>query len=280
MNTLRGITRTALVLAGLVAAMMMISCSESPTRAEEFVDIVPWKVDVRVPGLQLADLFPDVSSPIRVEPNYISFHVTQAVETPQVYSDQMLALEMTDERQDEVRRALERVFPSWLVSDKVLALVRLDSLDSSEFWIDSTMHMGDLKGGYQYWFSLAIRVDDVRIAVAGVPEAGLAEACILADYKSIDEFDQLAHQYLNLSEDEKAEDDYRPTRGLSTASGLICVDSGSWRTEGYRIRVEEEYRKGRVRSFTRDFSSPDGGQTLTTIEFNLSYGQEVSKGAD
>jgi len=251
-----------------VVALLTVSCQEGTTRAEVSAKIIPWQIDLRAPTFQAIDLTRDFHRNSRDQNPNLTFHTIESVRVAQQMLENLPEMEKNDDKIEEVGKIIGNALASWLVTDEMLSFVRLNPPFDR---LNNNVRMGKIETENYYWFSIAVEVKDVKIAVIGVPQEGLVEVCIICPYDRLDEFNELAHYYLNLSENDKAFDDYRPTRISMTAMGDLGIDSSSYETEGYIIKIGVPGRSGVVRSFTREFITDDEKVVeLTTIEFSIS----------
>ncbi len=281
MKTAKYQINTLLTLASFALSLLSVSCGEVLARAkdtsllgetEDAEKTVPWTAwdDIMtVIGPQPIDLI--TNGPESRDPGLlIAFHATYFTYSSLKWPDQCPEIERTDERIDKTAFALSQAFTPWVITSELISLARMNS---EHDFLDNTFRMGNINSVNYDWFSLAAQFDDARLVVVGLPDEGLIEVCIIDDYIGLDEFNDLAHYYFNISENENAINDYRPTRFAWTASyGPSLVDVFSYETVGYIIKIGEGKHTGVVRSYTREFVN-DTGEIfeLTTLELSLKY---------
>lgn len=282
MKTTKYHINTLLTLASLAITLLTVSCSEVPASAkdtslpgetEDTVEAVSWTAwddYLTVIGPLPIDLITngflesENTLPITV------YHATQFTYIPLELPELLPELERTAEKVDNVTFALTQAFVPCLVTDDLISLARMNPAYAN---LDGTFRMGRINSVNYDWFSLSAHIDDARLAVVGLPDEGLIEVCIIDDYIGLNEFNDLAHYYFNISENENAVDDYRPTRFAWTpAFGPGHADPYSCETVGYIIKIGEGKRTGVVRSYTREFINGKGEIfELTTLELSLKY---------
>ena len=242
---------------------------------EDVIIIEPWEVEYIQATRILSDLYESPGEPVKSE-----FSITHMLillssanrfskisDFPEVEKDNQVNL--------QIEKALKLTLSPWLVNSEVLDLVEVHNpkLITRYIW-----RKGKHESSLTYWFSLAMKVDGVRVLVVGAPGLGLVEASILVDYAEIGEFDELAHYYLSIDENLKAQDDYRPVRFRMSSTGLIYVDMAKdWANEGYIIKADDEWREYSVRSVTRTYAHFDENippAKLTSIDFSMHYIEE------
>lgn len=271
MKTTRYHINILLILASFALSLLTVSCGEVPARAEKTVPWTAWDDIMTVIGPQPIDLITNGGNPESEDFRPLRvFHATSFTYFPLKWPEQCPEIERTGGRIDNVTFALTQAFAPWLVTDDLTSLARMNPAYD---YLGNTFRMGSINSVNYDWFSLAAQFDVARLVVVGLPDEGLIEVCILDDYIGLDEFNDLAHYYFNISENENAIDDYRPTRFAWTASyGPSLVDVFSYETVGYIIKIGEGKRTGFVRSYTREFINSNGEIfELTTLELSLKY---------
>ena len=266
------------LLAGAMACSIA-SCSSHPSFAMDSPQVKPWEVEYT--GTHelaiLADLYDAPGEPVKgfrdwfVHPINTLFWADNPQQLPGLAGMDLRAAPMNELSRNEIKEALTVTLSPWLVTDQVLGMVVIRNaalLSPRSLRNDITYRSSP------YWFTLTMEVQDARIIVIGDPGNRATETCIIADYSDQSQFDELAHTYLSLSDDQSAQPDYRPIHYRMTQGGNLFVNQeGDWGYDGYIIKVDDNGRVGKVRSFTRTYQRKDytGEDTLTSIEFSLRY---------
>ena len=255
----------------LSACFLLISCQ---TYGEDDThSIVPWNMPYASASLETGDAYP-LAGGLENEMDRRRHPLERLWGFAMgSFERDIPVIERTPSIQSEMRESFEASLAQWLTSDDVIGMADLLPIElaGGDGW---TIETRDSTA--TYWYNLTIETEGAKLLSMGLPTDGLVEGFILVEYDDIDEFNELAHFFLNIPEYCKAEPDYRVVRlrYTSSSTGPVYAYPEDWDYGGYIIRFSDGNREGVIRSATRDYAFPDlrGNDTdLTSIEFTFSF---------